>query len=1141
MKKITKIHQLVEQQAEKTPYHLAVSESGISLTYQKLNSKANQLARYLIQNGVTPGDTVAIVSSKSIHVVISILAILKAGATYIPINIDLPEGPISEIVKDAKVKHVLAQSSYARIFQDTPFVTTNLDNLQHLIEDYPHTNFEIDADHANNAYVIYTSGTTGKPKGVIITHDNLLNTYQSWEAIYQLSPSDTHLQMANVSFDVFTGDLIRALCSGGKLVLCPKSVLLTPEELYKIIINEKITVAEFVPAVLRSLLPFLDINEYRLSHIRLLICGSDQWTMREYRQARKLVVGENSRVINSYGLSEATIDSSYYEENIESNLPDDSLVPIGKPFPHVEIRLDDQGRIYIGGAGVAKGYLNLPDLTAEKFPSNYESSGRFYKTDDIARLLPDGNIAFLGRDHLQIKVDGKKVEIPAIEAIIAQHSKIKHAIVTHTTGINDKIYLNCFFTLRNESITHSEITTYLKESLPSYCIPRNFYEVAEIGLTTNGKINRHHLSLKIRREIKPQKIVPTDGLEVQLLHIWERILGLSDIGITSDFYDLGGSSLLFAAMLARVNKELGLNLDIKINVSTVDNLAAHIRKIREPTPLISSRVTHHIAIIGGGPASVSLCMQLVNQFNALNSQQEIEISVFEKGDRIGPGLPYLLEEDCYILNLPKEIMEPVFGETGHFKKWIAENPSLQQGSKFPPRHYFGKYLEYQAKQTQIKAAKARIKINYLTNTEVLDIQEGENGFQIMTNQKNQYRASYVVLSTGHMPSSNYKEFIGKKGFRHDPWNHNAYDDIGPHEEVGILGTRLTAIDILRKLQQRKHQGPIWMVSRSGMLPAVLANEIPPYPLKYLTQTTFVNLTDSGVNPLPLKNLMDLFWKEISDAQGYSCDLKSVQKSIRDISALQWLNQQITRAEVVAPPWQQVLFAIYPIVSSIWAMLPLEDQKTFLKDYYSLFMTYLAAFPLDNARMVRSALESGQLKIYGGMESIKQVNNQYNLTINDQNSITAKHLFNATCTGHDPSVIRLYKRMLERGIIRKDELGGIEVNPHTLQVTSKAGKLNQQLFAVGELTKGVCWEATDINGAAFQARRTATLIARHTLTHDASSFMFSNRQHYHTARLLAHENSYKYTASVKLFKPLLQTTVMAISQSAVSSFRTLFRK
>ncbi|MBW4636662.1 MAG: amino acid adenylation domain-containing protein [Gloeocapsa sp. UFS-A4-WI-NPMV-4B04] len=435
------IHQLFEAQAARTPDAVAVVFGDQKLTYRELNQRANQLADYLQQLGVKPEILVGICVERSLEMVVGILGILKAGGAYVPLDPTYPQERKAFMLSDAQVSVLLTQQSLLpKLPQQVAQVIcldTKWELLAHQKQENPHSS----VTPQNLAYVIYTSGSTGKSKGVMIAHQSLVNAYCSWEQAYQLRSLTCHLQMASFSFDVFSGDVVRSLCSGGKLVLCPRELLLAPEELYEFMCQEQVDCAEFVPVVLRNLIQYLEESNQRLDFMRLLICGSDSWYVEEYKRFRQLC-GLKTRLINSFGLTEATIDSSYFE-TASVHLPVEQLVPIGRPFVNTQIYILDShlqqvpigvfGELYIGGVGLARGYCDRPQLTAAKFvphPFSVEPGARLYQTGDLARWLPDGNIDFRGRIDYQEKIRGYRIEVGEIEATLSQHPAVSETVVS---------------------------------------------------------------------------------------------------------------------------------------------------------------------------------------------------------------------------------------------------------------------------------------------------------------------------------------------------------------------------------------------------------------------------------------------------------------------------------------------------------------------------------------------------------------------------------------------------------------------------------------------------------------------------------------------------------------------------------------
>ncbi|WP_240992197.1 FAD/NAD(P)-binding protein [Rickettsiella grylli] len=495
----------------------------------------------------------------------------------------------------------------------------------------------------------------------------------------------------------------------------------------------------------------------------------------------------------------------------------------------------------------------------------------------------------------------------------------------------------------------------------------------------------------------------------------------------------------------------------------------------DATPTVSKEklFISRIAIIGGGPAGVSLCLQLFNQLKFRAIKYPLEIMVFEKTNTIGAGLPYAEKESSYILNLPKDKMEVIPEDKRRFSTWlITKYPN--NASFFSPRYFFGQYLQHRAEKLQEESEKYNIKVNYLTQNSVLNISKlGTDHFSVETN-RGTWQANYVILCTGHMPSENYSQHIGQPGYWHNPWDNLAFSTLKNNESVGIIGTRLTAIDIVIRLLNQKHRGPIIMTSRNGLLPAVLAKSIPSYPLQYLKPTAISKT-------MTLNTLIKLFFKEVSTAQGKQCSFNSIVKSYQDMTALAWLNKEINEAEKGEKPWQQVFFSIYPSFSLIWSKLSLEDKKEFLLKYYSTLMTYLAAFPLDNAYKIQQLLESGQLKVLGGCQSIKRQQEKYILQGKNA-SFEVKHLFNATGPGHNILCQSLYSKMQNRGLIRQHLLGGLEVDQQTLRVLNSRGQPHPRLFAIGELTRGNYLITADMGCVVKQAAQISKCISQELTSH-----------------------------------------------------------
>ena len=587
------IHQLFEAQVAQSPDAVAVVFGNQKLTYRELNQRANQLADYLQHLGVQPETLVGICVERSLEMLVGILGILKAGGAYVPLDPAYPQERLAFMLSDARVSVLLTQQSLLQKLPQQAAQVICLDTDWELIAPQNQENPHSDVTPQNLAYVIYTSGSTGKSKGVMITHQSLVNAYLSWEEAYQLrSQVSCHLQMASFSFDVFSGDVVRSLCSGGKLVLCPRELLLAPGELYQFMRQEKVDCAEFVPVVLRNLIQYLEQTNQRLDFLRLLICGSDSWYVGEYKKFRQLC-SSDTRLINSFGLTEATIDSSYFE-TASVELPVEQLVPIGRPFANTQIYILDAhfqpvpmgifGELYIGGVGLARGYGARPELTAAKFvphPFSIEPGARLYQTGDLARWLPDGNIDFRGRIDYQEKIRGYRIELGEIEATLSQHPKVKEAVITAREEALGQKCLVAYVVPVKESTSSlaSLLRRFLQEKLPDYMVPNVFVLLEALPLTPNGKIDRCALPIPdTARADLASFVAPRTPVEEIMTRLWEQVLSLQQVGIHDNFFELGGHSLLGTQIISRLRAAFQVELPLRylFESPTVVGLAERI-------------------------------------------------------------------------------------------------------------------------------------------------------------------------------------------------------------------------------------------------------------------------------------------------------------------------------------------------------------------------------------------------------------------------------------------------------------------------------------------------------------------------------------------------------------------------------------
>lgn len=598
------IHRLFEEHARATPDATAIVAGDERWTYSQLNAKANQIAHHLRNHNIGPETRVGVCMERSPELFAAVLGIMKAGGAYVPLD------PAYTHEAAERTKYVIESSQVALVVTtvaladsiDVP-VKVVLDGASaEPIASQSGENVDGGANADSLAYILYTSGSTGRPKGVMVTHGNLINAYYGWLDAYRLDTEvRSHLQMASFGFDVFAGDFIRAFGSGGKLVVCRKEILLDAERLLDLLRREQIDAAEFVPVVMRNLVQYLQETEQTLDSMRLAIVGSDVWYVADHQQAKR-VLGKNTRLINSYGLTETTIDSSYFEGDVRA-MADGSLTPIGRPLANTRLYvLDEQmrptpigvaGGLYIGGDGVSRGYVNA-ELNAERFPIDPFSSipnSRMCRTGDRARRRADGQIEFLGRADNQVKIRGFRVEPGEIEHVLREHPSLSQAVVTARQRTAGDVQLVGYVVMKlNAAFDATELRGHLVGRLPDYMIPSAFVALDALPTTSSGKIDRKSLpdpdwgNLPSRTEY----VAPKTSLEQQVAGIWAELLNIEKVGTQDNFFDLGGNSLLALRLAARVRKDIGVEVPLVtlFTSPTVGLLAAAIEQLRQQAELM---------------------------------------------------------------------------------------------------------------------------------------------------------------------------------------------------------------------------------------------------------------------------------------------------------------------------------------------------------------------------------------------------------------------------------------------------------------------------------------------------------------------------------------------------------------------------
>jgi len=564
------IHELFSTQVEKTPDAIAVIWENQHLTYQLLNQKANQLAHYLLGLGVGKV-LVSICLERSHEMIVSILAVLKAGGAYVPLDPDYPRDRLAFILDDTHSPIILTTS----LKRNSLPIQTNaqiicLDTIAEEIALQSDAN-PISSVTADNAiYTIYTSGSTGQPKGVVITHAAISNQLHWRQNTWGLTATDRVLQTISFSFDPSVWQIFWPLCFGAQLVLARPGGQQDISYLVQLIASEQITVMALVPSMLRLLLEEKDIA--KCICLRHISCGGEALPQELVERFFERLNLDNV-LHNVYGPTEAAIDATYWTCVRGQQQP---IAPIGRPITNAQIYiLDSQlspvpmgvaGELYIGGFGLARGYLHRPELTLDKFITQESGNPdtRLYKTGDLARYLSDGNIEFLGRIDHQVKIRGFRIELEEIEATLLQYPTVRQTIVIARNGKSGDKCLVAYIVPQQQSVTGRELRSFLKQKLADYMVPSAFVILDQLPLTPNGKIDR--LALPEPDPSHPdgeeEFVPPTDALELQLTQLWSSVLGIHPIGITDNFFDLGGQSLQAVRLQTEIQQKLGINLPL---------------------------------------------------------------------------------------------------------------------------------------------------------------------------------------------------------------------------------------------------------------------------------------------------------------------------------------------------------------------------------------------------------------------------------------------------------------------------------------------------------------------------------------------------------------------------------------------------
>jgi amino acid adenylation domain-containing protein len=586
------LHQRFEAQVERTPERAAVMHEAESLSYGELNRRANQLARHLRAVGVGPESPVAIALRREPAAIVAMLATLKAGGAYVPLDPAYPRERLVMMLDDAQPVALITKTAIARELPSHAARVVCMDADWQAIGKRDATNLNINTTPENLAYVIYTSGSTGRPKGVMIEQRSLVGFARTAAAAYGIGVEDRVLQFASLSFDTSAEEIDPCLIGGATLVLRNEAMLASIKSFITQCAAWNISVLDLPTAYWHEMVEWLTVERMELpASLRLVIIGGER-ALPDRVVAWQRAIGSRVRLVNTYGPTEATIVATACDLTETS----DGDAPIGRAIPNTDTciladglrpaSVGEVGELHIGGAGLARGYLNQPALTAAKFiphPFAETPGARLYMTGDMARNRPDGLIEFCGRADHQVKIHGFRVELGEIESAIASHADVGECVVVvseETPGLKQLIaYVVLAAQARrlNGAAMASELRRFLSDRLPHYMLPTTFVALDRFPISANGKIDRKALPApgRLLGERGGAYVKPRDPLEVQLAHIWEELFDLRPLGVTENFFELGGHSLLAMRLMDRIEQTFGHSLPLATLFAgaTIEHLA----------------------------------------------------------------------------------------------------------------------------------------------------------------------------------------------------------------------------------------------------------------------------------------------------------------------------------------------------------------------------------------------------------------------------------------------------------------------------------------------------------------------------------------------------------------------------------------
>jgi amino acid adenylation domain-containing protein/non-ribosomal peptide synthase protein (TIGR01720 family) len=571
------LHRLFEQQVARRPEAVALTCDGASLTYAQVNARANRIARRLIEYGVKPEALVGLCLDRTNEIVIAILAILKSGGAYLPIDLAYPPDRLAFMLEDAQAPVLLTQRELTSQLPATKAKVLCIEEVlgSSSTDRSDEANLPPTSDPDNLAYVIYTSGTTGNPKGSLITHRNVARLFPATESWYGFNERDSWTLFHSCAFDFSVWEIWGALLYGGRVVVVPFLVSRSPEAFYELLAREKVTVLNQTPSAFRQLIQAEEAVGQKELALRYVIFGGEALEMQSLRPWFERHGDEKPRLVNMYGITETTVHVTY--RPLSKNDLDSGSV-IGVPIPDLQIYILDErgqlvpigvpGEMHVGGAGLARGYLRRPELTEQRFIPDHiagRKGARLYKTGDLARFFPGRDIEYLGRIDHQVKIRGFRIELGEIESVLLQHPSVRSAVVMAREDEPGVKRLAAYIVSSRPAPELSILREHLKKKVPDYMVPAAFVFLDSLPLTASGKVDRKALPVpeSQRPDLSRRYIAPRTAAEKTLSAVWSKALRVENVGVEDNFFELGGDSILSIQIISAARRE-GLKLTPKL-------------------------------------------------------------------------------------------------------------------------------------------------------------------------------------------------------------------------------------------------------------------------------------------------------------------------------------------------------------------------------------------------------------------------------------------------------------------------------------------------------------------------------------------------------------------------------------------------